>query len=488
MSSGTLAWQLGGTTSQSGNSVPATLSGEPPGGYTIYYTSGGPTGAPPTTITPPASQLLTAGGTITWTFNFRSGVCGPAGGRIGVDCTPPPTCYTLTVARNDPNGGALPTASPANSSGCGVGQYVAGENIQLTAYPASGWSIGGWNGTQNDASTSTTNSLVMPATAAYVNVNYIYSPPVGGVRVDGTLDGQPWSGPVNFHFQGPMQFSGYWLTSLYQGVPAGYYAMYWDGGTPPGANITGITPSSYQYLPPNGGIAFTFNFSTPAGYPVDVATGTADSITQTSAVLHGVANPNGAATNAFFWYGIFPYLDSRSPSVALGSSKTDQPYAAQVSGLTCGTQYYFSADAANALGESTGAAVPFTTANCSPASSAFYTLSPCRLVDTRIPGEGPAISSGEGRVMTIGGTCGIPATATAVSLNLTVVNPGGAGYLALTPQLGAPSDIATINFRAGQVRANNTVMSLNQGLMLVFCYIPSGGSVDYILDVNGYFQ
>jgi hypothetical protein len=120
--------------------------------------------------------------------------------------------------------------------------------------------------------------------------------------------------------------------------------------------------------------------------------------------------------------------------------------------------------------------------------SSFYTLSPCRLLDTRIPAQGPAISDGSSREITFAGNCGIPSTATAVSLNLTIVNPSGAGYLALYPEIGVAPSTSTINFRAGQARANNAVMALNQSVMTVFCAIPSGGSVDYIIDVNGYFQ
>jgi hypothetical protein len=404
-----------------------------------------------------------------------------------------PSCNSLSLTRNNSSGGGLPTASPANSAGCGAGKYIAGQSIQLTAYPASGWSVGGWNGTQNDSSTSTVNSLVMPASAAYVNVNYVYTPPTGGVRVDGTLDGMPWSGPISFYFQGPVRYDGSWVTSLYQGVPAGNYALFYNGGTPPGAILTSITPSSYQYLAPNGGIAFSFNFSTPAGYPINVATGAADSITQTSAVLHGSANPNGAATNGFFWYGIFPYLVNMSPVTALGSTKTDHPFAAQVTGLSCGTQYYFSTDASNSLGESTGGAQPFNTASCVSSSpgTAFYTLNPCRLVDTRNPSDpnGPAITTNEGRTLVFVGKCGIPTTATAVSLNFTAVNPSADGFLTLYPASAAPPSNWTVNFRQGQVRASNAIVGLSTyGAMTVYCGLVSSGKVDYVVDVNGYFQ
>ena len=82
-----------------------------------------------------------------------------------------PTCYALTVAHMGQ--GSNPTASPANSTGCPVGQYAAGETISLSgAAPNSGWQITGWTGTPNDGSTASTNTLTMPASAQSVSVNY----------------------------------------------------------------------------------------------------------------------------------------------------------------------------------------------------------------------------------------------------------------------------------------------------------------------------
>ena len=82
----------------------------------------------------------------------------------------PIVCYTLT--RTHSGSGNNPVADPALSQGCGTGQYVAGESIALSATPAAGWRVAGWDGTNNDASTSTTNTVVMPAAAYTVSVVY----------------------------------------------------------------------------------------------------------------------------------------------------------------------------------------------------------------------------------------------------------------------------------------------------------------------------
>ncbi len=83
------------------------------------------------------------------------------------------TCYFLTRARNTSSGGGVPTASPANSTGCTSGNYKSNQAITVTASPATGWKVGSWSGTNNNASTSNTNTVTMPNAARTVTVNYI---------------------------------------------------------------------------------------------------------------------------------------------------------------------------------------------------------------------------------------------------------------------------------------------------------------------------
>lgn len=82
----------------------------------------------------------------------------------------PIPCYRLT--RTHQGEGSDPSASPPRSSFCGTGEFVAGELITLQANPADGWSVGGWNGTNNDSSQATTNALTMPSGDHTVGVRY----------------------------------------------------------------------------------------------------------------------------------------------------------------------------------------------------------------------------------------------------------------------------------------------------------------------------
>lgn len=123
----------------------------------------------------------------------------------------------------------------------------------------------------------------------------------------------------------------------------------------------------------------------------------------------------------------------------------------------------------------------------------FYTVPPCRLADTRQaagPSGGPALGANTERVFTVGGVCGIPNEATALSANITVVNPGAAGFLTLYPPGTARPLTAALNFQAGQVRTNNAIVPLagTPPGLAVFYGGAAGTTADVVIDVNGYFR
>ena len=124
-----------------------------------------------------------------------------------------------------------------------------------------------------------------------------------------------------------------------------------------------------------------------------------------------------------------------------------------------------------------------------PAAS-FYTLTPCRLFDTR-PLSKPVVTNEMRRIQVAGGGCGIPSTARAVSANVTIVTPSSDGFVNLYPGNSALPSTSIVNFRGGQVRANNAVLQLatdGSGTLALQSFLMAGGSVDVIIDVDGYFQ
>ncbi|MFI5006917.1 MAG: FG-GAP repeat domain-containing protein [Solirubrobacterales bacterium] len=119
----------------------------------------------------------------------------------------------------------------------------------------------------------------------------------------------------------------------------------------------------------------------------------------------------------------------------------------------------------------------------------YYPVPPCRVLDTRVV-EGPIQANTE-RTFTAAGSCGVPADAGAVAINVTAVNAGDLGDLRLYPA-GAPMPLSsTINFDTGRTRANNAVISLGTGGGIsVRCdmSIVSTASVHMVVDVYGYFR
>jgi hypothetical protein len=123
--------------------------------------------------------------------------------------------------------------------------------------------------------------------------------------------------------------------------------------------------------------------------------------------------------------------------------------------------------------------------------SGLYTLTPCRLFDSREAAQGPALGSGESRVLQVHGSCGVPANARAIAFNVTVVEGTGLGHLLVFPSDQSPPAVSSINFAAGQVRANNGVVQLatdGSGTVSFRPFVAGGGSVHVILDVAGYFE
>ena len=126
-----------------------------------------------------------------------------------------------------------------------------------------------------------------------------------------------------------------------------------------------------------------------------------------------------------------------------------------------------------------------------PNATSFFTVSPCRVVDTRNasgPLGGPAMTAGQTRSFKITGSCAIPSSAVAVSANVTVIGSGN-GFLSLFPGNALPLGTSTVNFGAGKTRANNAIVMLaTDGTGTVGVQNSSNSANQLIFDVNGYFQ
>lgn len=124
----------------------------------------------------------------------------------------------------------------------------------------------------------------------------------------------------------------------------------------------------------------------------------------------------------------------------------------------------------------------------------YFPLTPCRFVDTRdssLQGGAP-LSSFVVKTFTAKAKCGIPSTAKAISVNVTVALPGGAGFLTLYPSGVAKPFVSVINWTStDNALANGAVVPLGTASTKeLSAYEESNGTgtVHLILDVTGYFQ
>lgn len=118
----------------------------------------------------------------------------------------------------------------------------------------------------------------------------------------------------------------------------------------------------------------------------------------------------------------------------------------------------------------------------------FVPIAPCRIADTRTmsgPFGGPAIGKQKTRSFDIPAAgCGIPRTAAAYALNVTVVPMGPLGYLTVWPSGQGQPTASTLNSHDGRVKANAAIVAAGAG-NAVSVYATE--ATHLVLDINGYF-
>ena len=130
------------------------------------------------------------------------------------------------------------------------------------------------------------------------------------------------------------------------------------------------------------------------------------------------------------------------------------------------------------------AAIPLTES----AGLRFVPLAPCRVADTRNatgPFGGPAVAGLTQRDFALpSSACGVPATAQAYSLNITVVPLGWLGYLTVWPSGQTQPVVSLLNSLDGRIKANAAIVPAGNG-GAVSIYVSNTSHV--IIDINGYF-
>jgi hypothetical protein len=175
----------------------------------------------------------------------------------------------------------------------------------------------------------------------------------------------------------------------------------------------------------------------------------------------------------------FPKYDDRANAVTvtLGAGGTlSVTYAAPVAAVGA---------TANAIFDVTGYFTPDGT------GASYFPISPTRLLDTR-DGTGGLFGPSRSHVarsFQVSGNSWVPATATAVTGNLTVTGQTSIGFLFIGPSAVNDPPTSTLNFPKNDDRANSVAVALGAGGKLSITYAaPSFSSTAHVIfDATGYF-
>ena len=122
-----------------------------------------------------------------------------------------------------------------------------------------------------------------------------------------------------------------------------------------------------------------------------------------------------------------------------------------------------------------------------PAASGFRSMSPLRILDTRV-GNGVRGPIGARRSIDADGLCrgNVPSNAKAIVINVTAVDPTGGGYITVWPSGEARPDSSNLNFVPGQTVPNLVITKV--GIEGMVSFYNDAGDTHVIADVMGWFE
>jgi len=117
-----------------------------------------------------------------------------------------------------------------------------------------------------------------------------------------------------------------------------------------------------------------------------------------------------------------------------------------------------------------------------PGGLSLYTVTPCRVLDTRLPQGAPPFTTAWD-VNVLAAPCGVPAAARAFLFNATAIPSEPLGYLTMWPQ-GQPRPLAaTLNAYDGAITNNMAIVPTTNGSVSIFPTDPT----HLVLDAFGFF-
>jgi hypothetical protein len=401
-----------------------------------------------------------------------------------------------------------------------VGENAGGVAVAVPLDPATG-AISSGQSVQSITGVGSLDSVVCPSTTQCLGVGTSTGQ---GVAVAVSLDpatGAVSSGQSVQAIGGMATLMGVACSSATQCLGVGEGASHADGGSVPLDPATGAISSgqSVQSISTDA-ILFGIACSTASqclavgwgadepsvAVPLDPATGTVSSgqseqiISNARVALGSVACSSVTQCLAVGNDGDDPSLASAVPldpstgAVSGGQNVESVPGAGNLEAATCPSPTECLA-AGSAFEDRGSVAVTLKAATATLLPSGPYSpLNPARICDTRegnpsgLSGvaaqcAGGTIHANGTRSIDVAGAFGVPGDATSVTLNVTVVNPLGAGYLTAFPS-GAEQPLASsVNYAAGDVLGNLVEVGLGTNGEVSFF---SSATTDIVVDLEGY--
>ena len=417
---------------------------------------------------------LTATATGGSTFSGWGGACSGTGGcsvtmnpNKSVSATFTPICYGLTTGVNPAGVGSVTVNTGQNCTG----GYTRNTAISLTANTPAGYTFTGWSGSGGSFSSTTSNPTTFTITGtASVTASSIPTAPTasntGPYCAGATLSlSTPTVSGATYAWTGPNGFASALQNPT---IPAATTAA-------TGTYSVTATVGSQTSAP--GQTTVVVN-PTPAAPLV------------TTPAAAGAGSPNRAASVASHAGSTYVWTIGNG-TITSGQGTSQISFTAG----TAGTPLTLSVTETNSSGCPSAAGNATVTVLSANSALPYYTVLPCRILDTRtgsgLPaGYGPPSIAGGGtqRSFVLAGQCGIPAGAGAVLINATVWAPTTLGDLRVFPAGVATPLVSTLNWEPNILAlANFAIVQLGAGGAITVM-VDGPGTVDIFFDVYGYFQ
>jgi hypothetical protein len=282
-------------------------------------------------------------------------------------------------------------------------------------------------------------------------------------------------------------------------------------GTPHGVNAfktaSANAPASYHPLNPplryvdtrtGNGLSGSLVANTPASFYVTAAgrpsspgsTSAPNPIPADASAVTGNLTVTGSTFSWAVYLGPNPVAHPGSSTINFTAGETTAngvTVALSSSGMLSATYLSTPGNTTDLVFDVTGYFTPDAT------GATYSALTPVRLLDTRFGNGlgGKLLANTPAQFfVTAANRAGspVPASAVAVTGNLTVVNETFAWAVYAGPVANAAPTTSTLNFNTGDIKANNLTVTLGAGGSLWLTYMSTpGNTTDLVFDVTGYY-